>query len=198
MYYVYKYLRDKDSKNGFIDSPYYIGKGKGWRAYGKHRIPVPKDKSRIVIVQDGLTNKQAMDLECLLIKLYGRVDLDTGCLRNLTDGGEGTEGCICKMETRLAIGRANKGRSKPKEFCQTQSLRMKGENNPFYGKTHDEETRKKISSRLKGKRKGISFTEEHKRNMSKACVGRVPWNKGKTGVQDYSSRNKNSLGQWSK
>lgn len=90
MFYVYKYLREDGS-------PYYIGKGKDDRAWykSKHeRIHLPKDKSRIVIVQENLSEEQAFQLEIELIKHYGRKDLSTGILRNLTDGGEGSSGAV--------------------------------------------------------------------------------------------------------
>lgn len=37
------------------------------------------------------------------------------------------------------------------------------------------EVRKKISAKLKGRQ----FSNEHKKNLSEACIGREPWNKGK-------------------
>ena len=45
IYYVYTYLRTKDSKTAKAGTPYYIGKGKGDRAYAKHKsVNVPIDK----------------------------------------------------------------------------------------------------------------------------------------------------------
>lgn len=38
-----------------------------------------------------------------------------------------------------------------KEYCEAKSEAMSGENNPFYGKTHTEEVRKRISESHKGK-----------------------------------------------
>lgn len=82
VYYVYMYLREDST-------PYYVGKGKGNRYKEKHTVSIPSF-DRIVIVKDSLTDQEAIALEKELIKFYGRKDIGTGILRNLTDGGEGS------------------------------------------------------------------------------------------------------------
>jgi hypothetical protein len=108
-YYVYAYLRSKDSERGPRLSPYYIGKGSKYRAYDKQRtIARPTDKSCIVFLEEGMTECEAFALEKYAIALYGRIDKGDGILWNMTDGGEGASGMSARARAR--IGEANRKR----------------------------------------------------------------------------------------
>jgi len=100
-FYVYAYLR-KDK------TPYYVGKGSGRRVYVRagRVVKPPKDLNRIVFLRTGLTEKKAFEWERFYIKHYGRIDLGTGILRNLTDGGEGASGAVPSEETKNKIREA--------------------------------------------------------------------------------------------
>ena len=69
---------------------------------------------------------------------------------NLTDGGDGAPACIVSDETRRKLSEA-----------------MKGENNPFYGKHHSEETIKKLKNRI--------ITDEWRKKLSESCKGNKNW-----------------------
>ena len=93
IYYVYAYLRSNDSTTAKAGTPYYIGKGVGKRAYKSHgKLPVPKDKSLIVMLESNLSETEAFNLEQSYIQQYGRKNIGTGILLNLTNGGEGSSG----------------------------------------------------------------------------------------------------------
>ena len=169
-YYTYAYLREDRT-------PYYIGKGTGKRIYSKQRsIKPPKDKSRIIFLKKNLTEEEAFKHEIYMIDVFGRKDLGTGILYNMTDGGEGSSGCIPSEESRRKMSEAHKG-----------------ENHHMYGKTASEETRKKMSESKKGKtlseesrrkmsdaRKGKTHTEETRRKISEANKDKNHPNYGKT------------------
>jgi hypothetical protein len=97
-FYTYAYLR--------VDrTPYYIGKGKGNRAYNKHQkgISVPKNKSRIIFLKQNLTEEEAFKHEIYMIAVFGRKDLGAGILRNRSYGGDGSSGAVRSEEWRRSI-----------------------------------------------------------------------------------------------
>lgn len=122
-YYTYAYLREDGT-------PYYIGKGKDGRVFKNHmrqnKIDLkPKDKSRIIFLKQNLTEEQAIKHEIYMISVFGRKDLGTGILRNMTNGGDGISGYSHTEETKKRISKS-------------------GEENPFYGKKHSPETLEKM------------------------------------------------------
>ena len=82
-FYVYAYLREDGT-------PYYIGKGSGWRMHQKHGyLNLPPDRSRRVKLRENLTDEESQEYEKELIAKYGRKGFDEGgILRNITIGGD--------------------------------------------------------------------------------------------------------------
>jgi len=175
-YYTYAFLREDKT-------PYYIGKGRGNRAYDKRKtIKPPKDKSRILFLKKNLTEAEAFKHEIYMIFVFGRKDLGTGILRNLTNGGEGPSGAVRSEETKKKISVARKGK-------------YAGENNPMYGVPRTEEWKKAQSERMTGKfvgeknhQFGVPQTAEWKQAHSERMSGEKNSWYGRTGALHPGSK----------
>lgn len=184
-FYVYQYLRERASEYGPVGSPFYVGKGKGKRAHVQHTtVHIPQSKVNIVILASNLEEDEAFCMEKQLIAFYGRIDNKTGCLRNLTDGGEGLAGRIYTTETRAKIGKAHKGKHVSDETCAKISAKAKLRKHTAAQKAKisaslrtrviTQETRAKLSI-LGGKHR---ISDAGKARISAANKGKIPWNKG--------------------
>ena len=115
-YYVYAYLRQRDSKRGSAGTPYYIGKGAGYRIHQKGGHPFLPSPERRIKIAENLTEQAALDLEMELIEKYGRIKYDEGgILYNMSLGGEGYS-IHRTEESRQAAIRAYKESDRYKEL----------------------------------------------------------------------------------
>ena len=153
-WYVYRHIRlDKNE-------PFYIGIGNKKNYARAYQIRPDrrnaiwckiflKTEIEVEIILDGLTKTQASAKEQEFIKLYGRIDLGSGVLCNMTDGGDGIWNCVRSDET--------------KEKLRQQKL---GSKNPMFGKKPSEETLLKMSNSQKGR----THSDEEKKKQSLRTV----------------------------
>jgi hypothetical protein len=177
-FYTYAYLREDGT-------PYYIGKGKGYRAYKKSKndIKPPKDKSRIILLKQNLSECEAFNHEKYMIDIFGRKDLGTGILHNRTYGGDGSSGVLQTEETKLKRSNALKGRPRPEEVKNKIGEKNKG-------RKQSQEARDKIGNTHKGNKywEGRKHTEESKQKMRDAKVGKSSNMKGKSHTQETKDK----------
>src|SRR4029077_11347726 len=167
-FYSYLWLR----KN---DLPYYVGKGQGNRAFKSvkgHRPP--KDKTRIAIFPQD-SEAEAFASEIALIELFGRKDLGTGCLINLTDGGEGPAGHRFSEEAKRRMSVIHSNPSA--EFRAKISATLTG-------RPLAEETKAKMSKVRRGRIKSAAWRAK----ISAAHIGKL--------VSDAARQNMSRAASW--
>lgn len=165
-FYTYAYLRE-DGR------PYYIGKGKGRRAWRQHgsagRYWKPPGDERILLLKWGLTEEEAFAHEVYLIAVYGNAHQKDGWLSmNFDEGGLGATGARHTEEHKehmrqVMTGRvkiteqgrkslAEARRSAPKSFKKEMGIRSAAARKRN-GYTPSNETRQKMSDSMKGQNK---------------------------------------------
>ena len=120
MFYAYMWLREDGT-------PYYVGKGTRERAFTSfnHTTHRPADSRRILTFERA-SEPEAFETEKELIRNWGRKDLDTGILRNMTEGGEGASGVIVSAKTRQKCSLAHKGHRNSGMFLKGYTPANKG------------------------------------------------------------------------
>lgn len=168
IYYTYELW------NPIKNEPFYVGKGKhrGTSRFRDHlrlamQEPEKGNRHKNYTICQILEAKQIPDFrivftadnesavlqkEVELIKQYGRRDLGTGCLTNMTDGGDGTSGIIMSNELR-----------------EKKRQRMSGQGNHMYGRSRTKEERDTISKTRKERIEAglivIQHSEAHKEKL---------------------------------
>ena len=175
---LYRHIRlDKNE-------PFYIGIGKNnkrarekdtYRRNNIWNLIVSKTEYEIEILFEHDDYNFIKEKEKEFIKLYGRINKKTGCLANMTDGGDGTLGKILTQENKYILSKSKKkywennkhkhlgdnNVSRRKDVREKLSITLSGikngmygkigELNHFYGKKHNIESLKKMSDSRKGK-----------------------------------------------
>lgn len=182
-FYAYLHARP-DTKDAF--GIFYVGKGKGGRAYElkranvHHRNVVGKygEKNILVGKMDCSTEQIAFELEKGLIKCLRRAGV---CLANRTDGGEGTAGLVWTESHKARMSAAHRGkrltsehRAKLSESHKGQTAWNKGVPSPLRGRTLSDEVRKKLSESAIKRTYKHNHSEETKVRIANA-VSRSRW-----------------------
>lgn len=168
IYYVYAYI------NPVSQLPFYIGKGKGKRKLFHLREALNgRDKGscilevkklleseilpEIFVLKDGLTEWEAFDFEKQLIADWGRKELGTGPLCNLTDGGDGLRGLSYEFQRESIRNLWKDPDFKKRVVCALKQA------------WKDEEKRRLFSEKMKI----ICGTEESRKKNSESKKGRI-------------------------
>ena len=161
----YTYIYYDPSRN---NEPIYVGKGHGKRVWAHLNIRKKKHPfvqrlqfmkrngiSPIIGIYSGLTEEEAFSLEIWFIHKFGRKDLKLGTLLNRTDGGEGASG----SKSQKGIKRSEEWKRKHKLNSDRRRGKPNGRKGLF---THSEETKKKLSMKLRGRKMSAGWLKKQK------------------------------------
>lgn len=159
------------------------------------------------IIASNLTKEEADNFEKLLIEKLNTKNRDYGY--NLKDGGLG--GGDFSEETLKKMSEVHKGIKQSEETIRKRVEKLKGQNNPNYGKPMSEEQKRKISEALKGRKPseetlkkrsealkgeknpnyGKSMGEEQKKKLSEALKGKTHSEEAKKKISDATKGENN-------
>ena len=187
-------------KKKYTQEVFYVGIGAmPKRAYTKYKRTqlwlkiANKYGYDIEITHKDLVWEEACSIEKYLISFYGRIDIETGTLANMTDGGDGTYGRLCSKSTKEKISKKAKDlfsdKTKHPMYGKKQTLESKqknrdsqtreksamfgkiGINHPMYGYKYTKEQIKQIKIRNSGANNPNFGNRGGKNSLSKKVIG---------------------------
>lgn len=176
MFYTYAHYKPDNSV-------FYIGKGRGRRAWEKSsrskrwkQLVQEVGDHKVEILAQWSTEQEAFDHEIFLIACFRDMGVD---LINVSKGGYGASGYrhrddVLAHLSEIRVGSKNSffGKSHSEEAKKRISKAKKANpSKPWLGKPRDEETKRKISESLTG-RVGHKHTEESRRKLSLSHKGK--------------------------
>jgi hypothetical protein len=196
MYYIYAHYKLSD-----IDgNPFYIGKGKNARDVSSSKRNqywkniVAKHGFVAKKIKENLTEQEAFDLEILMIAKFGKLIDNSGCLCNISDGGEGASGTIHTTETKEKWSSSKKGKTWEEIYGIEQAAAMRAKRK-LSSRKHSLDTIKKMSDSKLGDKNpmyGKIISEDHSRRLSEAKIGKPSNSKGKKYPEETRQNYKNA------
>ena len=182
MYYVYLWVREDRT-------PYYVGKGKKYRAYQKHIIGCPPPKDRVIIVKEFEDEDESYFFEEWLIQVYGR-KCEGGILLNTSIGGRKknsrirTESEFKKRQKKTVkkYQQSGKGKETYKKWVAENKKRVKEMKKKYYDKNREILNEKARNSKSKKEADRI-YRETNKE--SRAQVAKEYQQKNKEKLREY-------------
>lgn len=168
MAYIYRHIRPDKNE------PFYIGISKKEDNYGRAKSTYRRNKIwwdivnknngvyKVQILMDNLSLEEVLEKEMEFIKLYGRINLSSGILSNLSNGGEKNEGIIHTKETIENMKKAAKLRIEKDGAKEKISIATKkAMENPS------------IKDKIRESNKNRVYTQEWRDNIGKAHKGKI-------------------------
>jgi hypothetical protein len=205
-FYVYAWTRPDTG------AVFYIGKGHGKRDVSPKANPIFKKivaklkaagmQPTIARIHENLSEPMAFEMEREEILRFGRIDLGTGTLANLTAGGEGPSGLVHSEKTRRMRSASLLGKPKSEEHRANISAAATG-------RTKTPEHIEKIASQARGRKasadtlakmsasqSGKVLSASHRSKIALASIASPPRQTNKSsfkGVWFDAERNKFSV-----
>jgi len=182
MYYVYLWLREDRT-------PYYVGKGKGYRAFSKHIIGCPPPKDRVIIVKEFEDEDESYLFEEWLIQVYGR-KCEGGILLNTSIGGRKRNSRVRtesefeerQKKTVKKYQQSGKGKETYKKWVAENKERVKEMKKKYYDKNREILNEKARNSKSKKEADKIYREKNRKR---RAQVAKEYQQKNKEKLREY-------------
>lgn len=121
---------------------------------------------KIEVLTDFLTWEDCCEIEMLLIAEYGRLDKKTGCLVNMTDGGEGCIGRKMSEANKKKLSIANKGNKRMLGSKRSEETKLRMSQSALGIKPNS-----LAKERMAAAKRGKKISDKHRQKIINSNLG---------------------------